>query len=285
MLDRQHRTCLLGAVMQKEAARMQTTEQDTLVTYALEDKVAVIGLNRPEKRNAIGTPVMHALDAAMARATQEARAAVIFGAGAHFCAGLDLAEHVEKTPFEAVRHSHLWHEVFDRIARGTIPVVSALSGAVIGGGFELAAATHIRVASEDAFFALPEGTRGIYVGGGGSVRIARLIGAARMADLMLTGRSVAASQMEHWGGVSYVTAPGAARDRALELAARAAENAEMSNYAILNALPRIQDMSAGDGLFLEALMSALTTTTPEAEARLRAFLDKRAGTVATPDKR
>lgn len=255
----------------------------SLVTYELQGPVAVIGLNRPDKRNAISDRVVAALDVAVARASTEARAGVIHGAGPHFCAGLDLAEHVEKSLFDAVENSRMWHRVFDRIERGRIPFVAALQGAVVGGGLELAAATHVRVAEEPAFFALPEGQRGIFVGGGGSVRVAKLIGVARMADMMLTGRVVKAADMERWGGVSYVVAEGRAQETALELAARMSENAELSNYAILNALPRAQDMSSEDGLFLESVMSALTSATPEAEERLRAFLEKRAGKVKPQD--
>jgi (methylthio)acryloyl-CoA hydratase len=262
--------------------RMHGTAETGLVTYELHGPVAVIGLNRPEKRNAISDRVVEALAEAVARASDEARAAVIRGAGRHFCAGLDLGEHVEKPAIEAVKGSRRWHRVFDGIERGTIPFVTALHGAVVGGGFELAAACHIRVAEEGAFFALPEGQRGIFVGGGGSVRIARLIGAARMADMMLTGRVLSAAEMERWGGVSYVTPDGGAFDKAFALAEAAAGNAALSTYAILNALPRIRDMSSEDGLFLESIMSALTSATPEAEARLRAFLEKRAGKVVAP---
>jgi enoyl-CoA hydratase/carnithine racemase len=103
-----------------------------------------------------------------------------------------------------------------------------------------------------------------------------------MADMMLTGRVVGAEEMERWGGVSYVVPEGEALTRALELAEAAAGNAEMSNYAVLNALPRIQDMAAEDGLFVESLMASLTSATPEAEERLRAFLEKRAGKLRAP---
>ncbi|RMD92604.1 MAG: enoyl-CoA hydratase [Alphaproteobacteria bacterium] len=261
---------------------MDASAEAPLVTYELRGAVAVVTLNRPEKRNAISDRVVAALDEAVSRAAQEAKAAVIRGAGPHFSAGLDLAEHVEKSLIEAVENSRTWHRVFDRIQRGRIPWVSSLQGAVVGGGFELAASTHLRVADPAAYFALPEGSRGIFVGGGGSVRIARLIGAARMADMMLTGRTVPAEEMERWGGVSYIAPQGGAFEMALKLAGRTAENAPMSNYAILNALPRIQDMSSEDGLFTESIMSALASATPEAEERLRAFLEKRAGKVEAP---
>lgn len=256
---------------------------ETLVTYRLDDGIAVITLNRPEKRNAISDRVVEALHLAAERAQGEARAAVIHGAGNHFCAGLDLAEHKDKTLFDAVQGSRRWHAIFSGFERGAIPFFSALHGAVVGGGFELAAATHVRVADESAFFGLPEGQRGIFVGGGGSVRVARLIGAARMGDMMLTGRTVSPAQMEQWGGLSYVVPKGQALDRAMELARAAASNAPLSNYAILNALPRIAEMSVDDGLFTESVVSALTSETPEAKERLRDFLEKRTARLKAPD--
>lgn len=255
---------------------------DQVVSYHLRDGLALIGLNRPTKRNAINDRLAEALHSAVEAAQVEAKAAVIYGEGAHFCAGLDLSEHVEKSLIAAVHGSRRWHKIFDGIERGCIPFVVALKGAVVGGGFELAAAAHVRVAEESAFFALPEGTRGIFVGGGGSVRVSRLIGAQRMTDMMLTGRSVSPVQMEQWGGVSYVVPDGEALAKAIELAQVAAQNAPMSNYAILNALPRIRDMSSEDGLFVESLMSALTSATPEAAERLRDFLEKRTAKLTAP---
>ena len=227
---------------------------DQLVTYELRDEIALIGLNRPAKRNAVSDRVVEALNLAIERAQLEAKAAVIHGEGTHFCAGLDLAEHSEK------------------------PLIAAVQGHHKGD----AAAAHVRVADETAFFGLPEGTRGIFVGGGGSVRIARLIGTQRMGDMMLTGRTVSPVQMEQWGGVSYVVPAGQALERAITLAKATAQNAPMSNYAIINALPRIRDMSSEDGLFVESLMSALTSVTPEATERLRAFLEKRTAKLAAP---
>lgn len=260
----------------------QDTMGDGLITYALDGDVALIGLNRPDKRNALSDRFVLALGQAVARATAQARAAVLYGHGKHFCAGLDLAEHSEKPLFEAVKGSRLWHRTFETIELGEIPFVSALTGAAVGGGLELAASTHIRVAEDSAFFALPEGTRGIFVGGGGSVRIARMIGTARMGDMMLTGRSVSAPDMERWGGVSYVVPDGTALERATEIAHRMAQNAEFTNYAILNALPRIADMSADSGLFTEAMVASLATMTPEAKQRLQDFLQKRSPKVQAP---
>ncbi|GIL00180.1 MAG: enoyl-CoA hydratase [Alphaproteobacteria bacterium] len=265
-----------------EELAMSPSQAAELCTYELRDGVAHVGLNRPRKRNAISDRFVEAIAEAVGRAEREARAAVLFGHGEHFCAGLDLAEHVDKAPMDAVAGSRRWHQVFDMIEHGTIPWVCALHGAVVGGGLELAAATHIRVADRSAFFALPEGQRGIFVGGGGSVRVARLMGVARMSDLMLTGRVASAEEAERWNVVQYVVDAGAALAKAGELARKAAANAPFSNYAVINALPRIQDMAKADGLFVESFIATFATSTPEAVERMRAFLDKRAPKVGRP---
>ncbi|KKX27106.1 crotonase/enoyl-CoA hydratase family protein [Rhizobium sp. LC145] len=252
------------------------------VTYELRGDIAHIGLNRTAKRNAINDRFVEMIAEAAARAEREAKAVVIFGHGEHFCAGLDLAEHVKKSPMEGVRGSRRWHAVFSGIEHGAIPWISALHGAVIGGGLELAASTHIRVADRSAFFALPEGQRGIFVGGGGSVRVARLTGVARMTDMMLTGRVVSADEAEQWNLAQYIVDPGEAREKAHSLAEAAASNAEISNYAVINALPRIQDMAKEDGLFVESFIASFTATSPQAEERLRAFLEKRVARVKAP---
>jgi enoyl-CoA hydratase/carnithine racemase len=119
-----------------------------LITYELDGAVAIIGLNRPEKRNAINNDLVMQLRDAVVRAGDEADAGVIFGHGVNFSAGLDLAELLKNvdpaTPKPRKKRDHAWHTVFDIIARGPIPFVAALHGAVVGGGLELAAAAHIR---------------------------------------------------------------------------------------------------------------------------------------------
>jgi enoyl-CoA hydratase/carnithine racemase len=246
------------------------------VSLELREGVAWIGLNRPAKRNAINDRLLAALDGAVAQAQGAARAMLLFGHGPCFSAGLDLSEHMARDAAEVFHHSRGWHAVFRRIRAGRVPAVAAIHGACVGGGLELAAACHIRVADETAFFALPEGSRGIFVGGGASVHVARIIGAARMADMMLTGRALDAAAAERAGLVTYLTPPGTAPDQARELAARMAGMAPLTVLGVLQALPRIQDMSEEDGLFVESMMAALAQTGPEAQAGLAAFLEKRA---------
>ncbi|WP_398467102.1 crotonase/enoyl-CoA hydratase family protein [Tardiphaga sp.] len=254
----------------------------TLVTYELNGPLALIGLNRPDKRNAVNDEMIAGISDAVERAHREAKVGVLFGHGKHFCAGLDLGEHVNRTASDVVRGSRQWHAAFDKIQRSPIPFIAALHGAVIGGGLELAASAHIRVAHAGAFFALPEGQRGIFLGGGGSVRIARLISPARIMDMMLTGRSLSAHDAERLNLVQYIEAKDSALEKARQLAAAIATNAELSNFAIINAIPRIQDMGQDDGLFVEALVASLTQTSSQATERLRDFLEKRAPRIVAP---
>ncbi|MBN8293956.1 crotonase/enoyl-CoA hydratase family protein [Rhodobacter sp. NTK016B] len=253
------------------------------LTLEFTGDVGIVGLNRPSKRNAISDAFIEELDDVITQVEAKAKAGVIHGHGPHFCAGLDLAEHVKKSPFEGVQGSRRWHQVFARLQRGKLPWFAALHGAVVGGGLELASSVHVRVADKTAFFALPEGQRGIFVGGGASARTARLMGVSRMMDLMMTGRSIDADTAERWGTVNYVVDEGAALDEAVKMAAKAATNAELSNYAIIHALPRINDMATDDGLWVESLIASFTQTSPEAEARLNAFLEKRVGKVSNPN--
>ena len=256
-----------------------------LVTYELDGSVALIGLNRPKKRNAINNAVVVQLRDAVVRAGEEADAGVIFGHGVNFSAGLDLEELLKNmdpaTPRPRKKPNHAWHKVFDIIARGPIPFVAALHGAVVGGGLELAAAAHIRVADSTAFFGLPEGQRGIFVGGGGTVRVQRIIGYSVMADMMLTGRMLSVEEADKLTIVRYVVAAGQAVAKAKELAARIAQNTPLTNWQITNVLPRVNDLSHDDGLFMEYLNSSMQRP-PELAQRLRDFIEKRAAPLQAP---
>jgi len=250
-----------------------------LVTYELDGAVALIGLNRSDKRNAINDAVIDALRAAVARAHDEAQVGVLFGHGPNFCAGLDLAEALARATGKIVpprkRRRHNWHVAFDEIERGPIPFVAALHGAVVGGGLELAMAAHVRVCDRSAFFGLPEGQRGIFVGGGGTVRIQRVVGTTVMTDMMLTGRLLNPDEAMTEHIVRYVEPEGGALDKARALAARIAQNTVETNWKIVNVLPRMMDLSHDDGLFMEQLNSAMARP-PEVEQRLRDFVEGRA---------
>jgi len=242
-------------------------------------EVAVIRLTRGKKRNAINDGLILAIRDIFEKLPKTVRAAVIDGEGEHFCAGLDLSELQERDASEGVFHSRMWHAALECVQYGPVPVVASLHGAVVGGGLELASACHIRVADETTFYALPEGSRGIFVGGGGAVRIPRLIGTARMTDMMLTGRVYNAQDGERIGMAQYLVPTGTAFDKAFELAQRIATNAPLTNYALMHALPRIAEQPADQGFFTEAMMAAIAQSAPEAKERVKAFLDGKAAKV------
>jgi enoyl-CoA hydratase/carnithine racemase len=253
----------------------------SLIRYECVDSVATIGLDRAAKRNALSDGVMDELADAAVRAEREAKVGVVYGVGDHFSAGLDLREAASwvEDPMErqARRRDPRSRRRFDELARSSIPFVAAISGACVGGGLEVAASCHLRVADETAFFALPEGSRGIYLGGGGSVRITKLIGVARMTDMMLTGRTFNAEEAERCNLVNYVVPAGSALAKATSLAERISQNAPAVNWAVSTCLPRISDYPYDDGLFAESLvLEAVMSQSPGSRDRLLDFLDSRA---------
>ncbi len=246
-----------------------------ILNIEIENEIARIGINRPEKRNALNDEVILLFEDVFRQISPTVKCAVIYGMGKHFSAGLDLSELKERDVVEGVNHSRMWHRVLNSIEFSKVPVVSALHGAVVGGGLELACSTHIRVADKSTFYALPEGQRGIFVGGGGSVRIPKLIGTARMQDMMLTGRVYTADEGQQIG-ISQYLVENDPLSKAMELAEKICTNAPMTNYAVTHVLPNIQNVPDESGFMLEALIAAIAQGSPEAKKRLKDFLDGRA---------
>jgi enoyl-CoA hydratase/carnithine racemase len=246
--------------------------------------VTYVRLSRPKQRNAIDAEMIADIERVFSCLPEGTRAVVLEGDGNHFCAGADLTLIAQADgPAAAVRMSRTWHRAFDQIESGKVPVIAVLHGAVIGGGLELAAAAHIRVAEQSTYYALPEGMRGIFVGGGGAVRIPRLIGTSRIIDMMLTGRTYNAEHGASLGFSQYVVADGQGLAKAIELAERIATNTALSNFAVLQALPRIARSDPEAGLLMESLMMAVVMSDGDAKMRIQDFLQKRAAKVSHPE--
>ncbi|WP_372422468.1 crotonase/enoyl-CoA hydratase family protein [Salinarimonas chemoclinalis] len=245
------------------------------IGIAAQGVVGVVTLSRPAKRNAICTEMIHRIGALFADPPAAWRAAVLAAEGDHFSAGLDLAEHRERAPEDVMGVSRLWHRATQAVRAGRLPVVAALQGSVIGAGLELAAVAHVRICDPAARFSLPEARRGIFVGGGASVRVGRLVGASRLAEMMLTGREVEAEEALRIGLVHRLSAPGESLAEALALAAEIATNAPLSNQMIIGALEEIADMPQSAGLYTESLAAAYVQTDGEAKARMEAFLGRK----------
>ena len=246
-----------------------------LIDFKMRGRIAVLTLNRPEKRNAVSEALIEDINRFFNTPPKEALAVVLRSNGDHFCAGLDLSQHKERNVDEAFDIALYWHRTFDLIQYGGLPVVAAMHGAVMGGGLELATTAHVRVAEPSTIYQLPEGRRGIYVGGGASIRVARLLGPGRMTEMMLTGRRLDAEEGQQLGLSHYLVETGEAFDKAMELAETISGNAPLANKMMLNTIQRVDRMGESEGYFVESLASALTQASNDAQEGMRAFLEKR----------
>ncbi len=254
---------------------------DNLAIREHGDGVAIVTLNRPEKRNALDVATIEELVRFFSSARQiGVRAVVLTGEGDHFCAGLDLIEHwkADRSPDDFMHVCLRWHEAFNKMEYGGVPIIAALKGAVVGGGLELASAAHIRVMDGTTYFALPEGQRGIFTGGGATIRVSAMIGKARMIDMILTGRVYQGQEAVDLGLAQYL-AEGSSFDKALELAEKIAANLPLTNFAICSAISHMQNMSGLDAAYAESVVAGVVNTQPAARARLEAFANKTAARV------
>ncbi len=240
--------------------------------------VFVVSLNRPSKRNALDVDTIEELVSFFSGAHQNGvRAVVLAGKGDHFCAGLDLVEHwkADRSPDEFMHVCLRWHEAFNKMEYGGVPIIAALNGAVVGGGLELASAAHIRVIDHTTYFALPEGQRGIFTGGGATIRVSDMIGKSRMIDMIMMGRVYQGQEAVDLGLAQYIT-EGSSFEKALELADKAAQNLPLTNYAICSAISHLNNMSGMDAAYAEAVIAGVVNTQPAARARLESFANKTA---------
>jgi (methylthio)acryloyl-CoA hydratase len=261
---------------------MAEIDFDLPATLAVEmhEDICTLFLNRPAKRNAVDLSIIEGINRFFGALDEtRAKGVVIAGRGEHFCAGLDLGELRESDAEEGMRHSLKHHEAFRAIQYARVPVVCVLHGATIGAGLEIASAAHLRVAESSAYYGLPEGQRGIFLGGGGSVRISRLVGVSRVTDMMMTGRTYSAEEGYQFGFSQYLVGVGEGLQKAIDIARRAASNSPLSNFAMIQALPRIAEMGPEEGLFAEALMVGVAQSSKDAKLRLNDFLEKRSAKV------
>lgn len=246
------------------------------VRYTQSGAIARVSVTRPEKRNALDDTTIRAIHRVFSDLDPAVRAVVLDSEGDHFSAGLDLSSLAEHPTYDGIAHSMMWHRAMATIEDSPVPVIAALTGAVVGGGLELATAAHLRVADESTFYVLPEGQRGLFVGGGASVRVPRLIGFSRMMDMMLTGRTVDAHEGHRIGLSHYLVPAGQSGARAAALAEQIATNAKATNFAVTQALPRIAEANPRDGYLMESLMAAIAQGTDEAKQLMGDFVAGRA---------
>lgn len=251
---------------------------DSLLQVAEKDSAVILTINRPEVMNCLNFNLLHTLrdtiDALQYRSG--IRTVIITGAGGKsFCAGADLKERATLTPDEVKKYILTIRNLLTAIQHLPMPVISAVNGVALGGGTEIALASDIRVASENASMGLTETRLAIIPGAGGTQRLPRIVGVAKAKELIFTGRRVDAREALGIGLVNRVAEPGALMDTCLNLAGAIAETGpiavEMAKYAIDKGM----ETDLATGLAIESNAYRVTIPTEDRIEGLTAFREKR----------
>lgn len=248
------------------------------VRYEVENRVAWITVDRPEKRNALDRATVEAIARAVTRATADEAVGVLVVTGGGekaFVAGADIAEMAALGPREAQEFSRFLNDTLSLLAECPKPTVAAVNGFALGGGCELAMACHIRIAADTAKFGQPEVNLGLIPGAGGTQRLPRLVGMANALDLILTGDMIDAAEARRLGLVQRVAPAASLRE---EVSAYAAKLLEKSPLALARAIEAVRigiETPLGEALRLEASLFGLCFATDDMREGTRAFVEKR----------
>ncbi|KIP05640.1 hypothetical protein PHLGIDRAFT_25001 [Phlebiopsis gigantea 11061_1 CR5-6] len=253
------------------------TQYEFILTDKPADGVALITLNRPKALNALSSPLFKELNAALARFDEDdtVGAMVITGSERAFAAGADIKEMKDKTYADV--YSNKFIENWGEIARLRKPVIAAVSGYALGGGCELALMCDIILASPTATFGQPEISIGVIPGGGGTQRLARVIGKSRTMELTLTGRNVSADEAAAWGMVSRVVPPeeGTVVEAAVKLAGTIASKSRIAVQAGKDAVNAAYEGTLAEGLVTERRIFHGLFATQDQKEGMAAFAEKR----------
>lgn len=244
------------------------------VEFAVNDGVAIITLNRPEARNAIDRATALAVEEAIRtfERDRQIRVGVITGAGGNFCAGMDLKAFLRNevirlpdTGFAGLTEAHI-----------TKPLIAAVEGYALGGGFEIALACDLITASEEAKFGLTEVKRGLVANAGGLVRLPRQIPPKIATELVLTGEIFSASRLAAHGLINRILPAGGALDGALEYARKIAANGPLSVMASKQVLMESVDWPSAEMFERQRRITAAILVSIDAQEGAKAFAEKRA---------
>jgi len=251
--------------------------EESVVMYEARGRVAIVTINRPEKRNALDGQVRCAFLGAMDRARRDenVRSVIVTGAGDKaFVAGADIAEFEGRSPVDQWRVMKS-PSIFDAVERLPKPVIAAVNGYCLGGGMELALVCDIRIASSSAKFGQPEVNLGIIPGGGGTQRLPRIVGLGAALRLILSGEIIAADEALRLRLVEEVAEPAKLLDRATELAELMASKSPVALAAAKEATRAALSLPLDDGLKLETALFQLCFSSADKAEGVRAFLEKR----------
>jgi len=250
----------------------------TSLLYDVQDRIARVTINRPDKLNALNATVISELADAVGHIEGDAGVGgvIITGAGPKaFAAGADISELAEQGPMEAKARSLAGQQMMRRLERCGKPVIAAVNGFALGGGCELAMSCHLRIASETAKFGQPEVKLGLAPGYGGTVRLPRLVGKGRALELLLTGTMIDAAEAYRIGLVNRVVPADRLLIETEELLRTILEQAPLAVRLVLESVETGLDLTIDEGLLLEANHFGLLSSTADMREGTAAFLAKR----------
>jgi enoyl-CoA hydratase len=252
--------------------------QELVLRQGIEPGVEMLTLNRPDKLNALSTPLVRALEAHLdaIAADRSVRAVIITGAGERaFVAGADIAEYRGRQSRAFIDYQRESRRVFCKIENLPQPVIAAVRGYALGGGFEIALCCDIIICAASARLGLPEGLLGLSPGGGGTQRLTRFVGKSKSMEMHLTGRFMDAAEAERSGLVSRVVPAAKLIPEAIATARKIAEKSQLAVIAAKESVNRAYETTLAEGLLFERRnFQALFATEDQKEGML-AFLEKR----------
>jgi len=239
---------------------------------------AIVIVSRPEKLNALNAETIAELNLAFRRLAEDeaVRGIIVTGAGEKaFVAGADIAELSRMGSLDGIRVSRQGQDAFRFLETMGKPVIAAVNGFALGGGLELALACHIRLASDNARFGLPEVKLGIIPGYGGTVRLPRIVGKGRALELVLTGEMIGAEEAYRIGLVNRVVPQVLLMDEAEQMIRKITANGPVALSMALEAVDHGLSATTEDGLSLESNLFGLLASTEDMREGMGAFLEKR----------
>ena len=247
------------------------------LTLSVQDRIATLTVNRPDKLNALNAATIGELGAAIdeLRLRDDVSAIILTGAGRAFVAGADISELSGQSSLEGQRLARRGQEVFRRFETSPKPTLAAVNGFALGGGCELAMSCHLRIASESAKFGQPEVKLGLVPGYGGTQRLPRLIGRGRAIQLLLTGEMIDAQEAYRIGLVNRVVPADQLIGAATALIQQMLMNAPLGIAACIELVDRGLEMPLDDALALEATRFGVLISTQDTAEGTRAFIEKR----------
>jgi enoyl-CoA hydratase len=239
--------------------------------------VKIVTIDRPDASNALNTDVLAELEEVVdAVNSADTRCVVITGGGGRsFVAGADIGVLINQNPEEAKKWAFFGQSVFRKIETLAVPVIAAVNGYAFGGGVELALSCDIRIAAENAVFALPESSIGIVPGFGGTVRLPRLIGSGKAKEMLFTGSRLKAGEALAMGLVNAVYPKEALLDEAVKLAEKIASNGPIAIRAIKKSVNEGMQTTIAEAMRVEVELGSRCFGTMDQKNAMTAFFEKR----------